>query len=260
MVQETKNKRRPDDSKGNGKQDRGARGGQRATSEARSRVEGESRQGTSRGGSSRRDPSRGDTSDRDPSPGDVSRGQTSIERYGGRSSSSAQGRGASGRAQSPFGLMTQLSQEMDRLFDDFWRDPFGRTPARSGQRDTGDVAGSTWIPDLEIHTHDGELIVRADLPGMKKDDVEVDVTDGVLTIQGERRQGCEEDLEGGYRSECRYGLFVRSIPLPEGIDPEDVTAGFEDGVLEVRMPAPERRSQDRRNIQVRGRDSSPRGT
>ena len=156
------------------------------------------------------------------------------------------------RAQSPFALMGQLSQEMDRLFEDFWRSPFSGSSTRSGRGDGGDWTSGLWMPEIEVHSHDGELVVRADLPGLSREDVQVDVTGDVLTIQGERRQGCEREHEGGgYHSECRYGSFFRSMQLPEGVEPEQVTAEFRDGVLEIRMPAPERREERRRNVEVR---------
>ena len=152
---------------------------------------------------------------------------------------------ALGRPSNPFALMSQLSQEMDRLFDGFWGVPSGIGSSRR----TSELDTALWAPAVEMHEHDGEIVVRADLPGMQRDDVQVEVTDDSLLIQGERQQGCEEDREGWHHSECRYGSFFRSIPLPEGVDHSKVRAEFQNGVLEVRMPSPERKSS-RRSISI----------
>lgn len=203
--------------------------------------------------------------------GEARRGRLSkSDRSSGSSMTPSTSGGGVDRAASPFTLLSQLSLEMDRIFDDFWRAPFGFTPhaiARGGERalsrgrDDRSMLGTTWAPSIELHEHEGELVVRADLPGMEKDDVQVEVNDDVLTIQGERVQDCEESHGGAYRSECRYGSFFRSIPLPEGIDPEQIQASFENGVLEIRMRAPERRNENRRRIDVRGaKDSGAQGT
>lgn len=84
------------------------------------------------------------------------------------------------------------------------------------------------------------LVVRAGLPGIDPEkDVDVTVTDGVLTIKGERQEKKEHKEKDSYRSEFRYGSFVRRIPLPTGVKQDDVTAAYKDGVLEVRAPMPE---------------------
>src|SRR5205823_1887688 len=79
------------------------------------------------------------------------------------------GRGGLARARSPFALMSQLSQEMERVFEGFWGAPFGHAPASWGGSDTGETGAELWAPAVEVHQHDGEIIVRADLPGMKKE-------------------------------------------------------------------------------------------
>jgi HSP20 family protein len=171
---------------------------------------------------------------------DSARGQ----RTGERSDMPAPLRGAG--ESSSFAGMNQLMHEMDRMFEGLWRNPLA---AFGGRWNGGDVLASQWLPSLEMHEHDGEFIVRADLPGMRKQDVEVEVVGQSLVIQGERRQGCESDDDGWHRSECRYGRFVRSVPLPEHVDPERIRAHFQDGILELRMPARQRR-EARRRIEV----------
>ncbi len=83
-----------------------------------------------------------------------------------------------------------------------------------------------------------ELVIRADLPGLSKDDVKVDVTEDAVTIQGERKREHEEEKGGVYRSERSYGSFSRVIALPEGAMTDQAKASFKDGVLEITMPAP----------------------
>jgi HSP20 family protein len=132
---------------------------------------------------------------------------------------------------SPFSVMKRFGEEMDRLFGDFGLDRNWIPPALTGE------ASRAWAPEIEIFERDGELVVRADLPGLKKEDVKVELTDEGLTIEGERRSEHEENGEGYYRSERNYGNFYRRLPLPEGANADDATAKFHDGVLEVTMPA-----------------------
>lgn len=98
---------------------------------------------------------------------------------------------------------------------------------------------------------DGQLVVRADLPGLTKNDVKVDIAEEALTIQGKRTKEQEEKGETFYRSERSYGSFYRVIPLPEGVSPESVKATFHDGVLEVAMKAPARPKVQPRHVEVK---------
>lgn len=101
----------------------------------------------------------------------------------------------------------------------------------------GDVGSAIRVEEFV----DGKtLVVRADLPGIDPDtDVDVTVTDGVLEIKARRQEKSEQKDSKGYRSEFRYGSFVRRVPLPDGVQQSDVTASYKDGVLEVRAPIPE---------------------
>jgi len=128
--------------------------------------------------------------------------------------------------------MQRMADEMDRLFDDFG---FGRRGLRPSWRETG---AELWAPQVEVFQNNHELTIRADLPGLKREDVTVDITDNDVTIQGERKHEKEEEREGYYRSERGYGSFCRVIPLPEGAISEQAKANFKDGVLEITMPAP----------------------
>ena len=155
---------------------------------------------------------------------------------------------------SPFTFMRRFSEEMDRLFEDFgfsrgWLAPrFGR---EFFPHTFGSLEQSAWSPRVESFERGGNFIVRADLPGMTKDDVKVEVTDDAITISGERRQEHEEKREGFYRSECSYGSFYRQIPLPEGVHADDATATFQNGVLEISMQAPQREERRSRQLQIK---------
>ena len=95
-----------------------------------------------------------------------------------------------------------------------------------------------WAPKIDVFERDNRLVTRVDLPGLKKEDVSVEVTDGHLALSGERKREAEEKQGNFYRSEREYGSFYRAVPLPEGVKLEDVKATFSDGVLEVSVPLP----------------------
>jgi HSP20 family protein len=142
------------------------------------------------------------------------------------------------RRTQPAGLIERFADEMDRLFDEFG---FGRSRVpRWGSSWLTSPGADTelWSPNVEIFQRNSELVVRAELPGLSKDDVKVDVTDEAVVIQGERRREHEENRDGVYRSERSYGSFQRVIPLPEGAITDQAKATFRDGVLEITMPAP----------------------
>jgi HSP20 family protein len=141
----------------------------------------------------------------------------------------------------PFRMFDRLADEIDRVFDDFGVGREWIAPRWGGSRLSAPVrgaAGSFWAPDIEMYQRNDEVVVRADLPGLKKEDVKIDVTDNALTIQGERRQEEETERGGVYRSERSYGSFFRTIPLPEGAITDQAKAAFNNGVLEITMPAP----------------------
>ena len=146
----------------------------------------------------------------------------------------------------PFSMMQRLSQEMDRMFDEFWRGGFGSLMQPSS---TGSIMRGTWSPQVEVFRRGNQLIIQADLPGMNKDNIEVEIEEGDLVLRGERGQEDEENREGYYRSERSYGSFYRRIPLPEGVDAEQAQASFKDGVLEITMQVPEQVSSNRK-IQI----------
>jgi HSP20 family protein len=138
----------------------------------------------------------------------------------------------------PFGLMRRFSEEMDRLF--------GGTLASRAT----DLVGGRWSPQVEMFERDNNLVVRADLPGMTKDDVKLELTADGIIIEGERRDENEERGEGFYRSERTYGKFYRRIPLPEGVRADEASASFSNGVLEVTMPAAKPEQRKARRLEI----------
>jgi HSP20 family protein len=119
-------------------------------------------------------------------------------------------------------------QEMGRFFDrDYWPWPAARF-FREG----------AWAPRIDVYEEGNELVVRADLPGVKREEVQVTVDGDQLVLRGERKEEKEIKEERYYRSERSYGSFYRSITLPGAVDPKDIKAQLRDGVLEVRVPKP----------------------
>jgi HSP20 family protein len=149
-------------------------------------------------------------------------------------------------AASPFSLMRRMMEDLDRLFEDFGT---RREQARTGRRDLTRASTERevfWTPDVDVLERDGKLVVRADLPGLSPDDVRVEVEDGALTIEGERRQEREIEGAGTYHAERIHGMFRRVIPLPEEVDPQSAEARFDNGVLEVSIPLPAEKRRGRR--------------
>ena len=137
-----------------------------------------------------------------------------------------------GQDSGPFRAMQRMADEMDRMFDDFG---FGRRGLQPLRQET---AGTLWAPQVETFQKDNELTIRADLPGLKREDVTVEINDRDICIHGERKHESDEERDGYYHSERSYGSFSRTIPLPEGAITEQAKATFRDGVLEITMPAP----------------------
>ena len=143
-----------------------------------------------------------------------------------------------------FGRTPELSTEMNRLFSTFFDGPAARgADGRTMRR---------WIPAMDIVEAGEHYVIKADLPGMTEADVNIEITDHVLTISGERKAEREEHHKGFYRVERTSGAFSRALTLPEGLDPQSVTATFADGVLEVRFPKPVQAAPHRVQIAVGG--------
>jgi HSP20 family protein len=156
---------------------------------------------------------------------------------------------------SPFTLIRRFADEMDRLFEDFGfgfglRMPSLLTRGHESLRREPRLVPAEWSPRVDILEREGQVVVRADLPGLTKDDIKVELTDNLLTLQGERKLEKKEEREGYYYNERFQGTFYRSIPLPEGVDASKATAEFRNGVLEVAMPAPTRPESKSRRLEI----------
>ena len=148
----------------------------------------------------------------------------------------------------PFRMLDRLANEMDSVFNQFG---LGRSSFGTRGRGANAAAAGMWAPAIEVHQQNNELVVRADLPGMKKEDIHIDVTDQDITISGERRQQQESQKEGVYRTERSYGSFCRTIALPEGAITDQANATFKDGVLEIKMPAPPEQVTKGRRLEIK---------
>lgn len=151
--------------------------------------------------------------------------------------------------ENPFALMQRLSTDMNHMFDAF--NSGGFLGSRFGRGSEGG-----WSPEIEMYERDNQLIVCADLPGMKKDDIHVEITDEALVIYGERQHEFADTQDGYQRSERSYGSFYRVIPLPDDIDPEQMRASFQDGVLKITVPLPAQQRRQGRRIDIQESDSS----
>ena len=141
---------------------------------------------------------------------------------------------------SPFELMRRFSDDMDRFFE--------------GTSSGGRSSTALWSPPIEVAEKDGQLTICAELPGLNKDDVKVELTEQGLTISGERQREQEDRRDGLYRSERSYGAFMRTIPLPGEANVEQAKATFENGVLRVSIPLPEGK-QRRHQIPIESRSA-----
>jgi HSP20 family protein len=140
----------------------------------------------------------------------------------------------------PFRELSSLQNEMNRLFNSAFDSPPGN----------GGNLARRWMPAMDLLETDEHFVLRADLPGMSEDDVKIELEDGTLTLSGERTAEHETKGEGYYRVERAFGTFSRSLTLPKGVDADGVTARFDNGVLEVRIPKPEERKP--RRIEIGG--------
>jgi HSP20 family protein len=116
--------------------------------------------------------------------------------------------------------------------------------------DRGTAAQQRWMPAMDLVEADDHFVLKADLPGLSEEDVSIEVRDNALTISGERKAEHESRERGWYRVERSFGRFSRSLSLPEGVNPDAITAGFDRGVLSVTIPKPEQRKP--RRIQIGG--------
>lgn len=131
----------------------------------------------------------------------------------------------------PFHELSELRSRFDRMFDELAN---GREHA--------------WTPAIDVARENGNLVVRADIPGIKPEEVKVEVEDDILTVSGEHEEHREEEKKHYVRRERRYGSFSRSMGLPAGVDPKQIVATTKDGVVEVTIPLPAEASKDKVTI------------
>jgi HSP20 family protein len=144
----------------------------------------------------------------------------------------------------PFSVMRRMTEEMDRAFQ---------------TSNSANGGSALWAPAVEVSQTDSQYVVRAELPGLKPDDVQLEVTEDGLVLSGERTFERELDKGGIHRTEIRYGRFYRVIPLPDGASVDQAKAKFENGVLEVTFPLVEE-TRERRRIQVEGSGATSKET
>jgi HSP20 family protein len=132
------------------------------------------------------------------------------------------------------------AREMNRLLSTFFEPHAGGPVMRR------------WSPAMDVVETEDHFVLRADLPGVSEGDVKIELDENVLTISGERKSAHQETKEGYYRVERAYGSFSRMLTLPEGVDADSISANFDRGVLEVKIPKPEQRKPRRVEISVGG--------
>ena len=143
-------------------------------------------------------------------------------------------------------------QTMNRLFNTFFEPTAGSNGSSTVAR--------RWVPAMDLVEGEDEFVLRADLPGLSEQDVNIEVEDSVLRISGERKAAHEQKGKGYYRVERSWGAFSRSLTLPEGVDAEAVKASFDNGVLEVQIPKPEQQKPRKVQITVGDADKAIEGT
>lgn len=138
-----------------------------------------------------------------------------------------------GRSIAPWGEgMDYLRRRMDRLLDEFMH-------GDGGER------GERWLPSVDVMEDKDKYVIRADVPGLNKDDIKITLQENVLTITGEKKQEKEQKERAYHLTERTYGQFTRSFTLPSKVDPNNIKAEFKDGVLEINLPkSPESKAKE----------------
>jgi HSP20 family protein len=141
----------------------------------------------------------------------------------------------------PVTELNTIQHEMNRLFNNLFDTPTGRS--------SSGIPARRWIPAMDLVETADHYVLRADLPGLSDEDVNVQLEDNVLTISGERETEQHPEQGGLYRLERAFGGFSRSLTLPDGVDPDNVQAHFDRGVLEITIPKPEQKKP--RQVQIK---------
>jgi HSP20 family protein len=150
---------------------------------------------------------------------------------------------------SPFQMMRRMQEEMDRALGSFFGPQSGSSFPWAG---AGAQSMANWSPSMDVYETDKEIVVKAEVPGVEPEDIEVYCTDDALILRGETRREDERQEGNTHRIERRSGRFERQIPLPPGAIPDQAQANFRNGVLELRIPKSEEARQRVRRIPVGG--------
>ena len=126
----------------------------------------------------------------------------------------------------PFAELADMRQRFDRMLGELG----------DGERE--------WMPAVDMLRDNGDLVVRAEVPGIKPEEIEIKAEEGTLTISGKHEEAEEEKGKHFVRRERRYGAFSRTMTLPDGVDPKKIKASTHDGVLEVTIPLPKEKAQE----------------
>jgi HSP20 family protein len=135
-----------------------------------------------------------------------------------------------------------LQERINRMFDETMR---ALSPQGGEELERG-----AWMPAVDIHETDDEYVVKADLPGLKKEDIQIDLKDSTLTLKGEKRFEEKVSKDNYIRTERAYGTFVRSFTLPHNVDSEKIKASYKDGVLELTLPKKEEAKPKQIKVEV----------
>ena len=136
----------------------------------------------------------------------------------------------------PVSMLNDVELAMDRMFGRRWPH-FRALPGMFGSE-------GSWVPQIDMYEQGNQIVVKAELPGISKEDIDIVLEQGDLIIRGERKSEHENTEGNVYRMERSYGSFYRRIPMPEGVREDDISASFNDGVLEVRAPASQSRTTE----------------
>jgi HSP20 family protein len=140
----------------------------------------------------------------------------------------------------------EWERDMERMLGNFFS---GRAHPLFDDRSSGSSLGMR-EPSVDLYEEKDQIVVKAELPGMSKDDIQVSIADNILTIKGEKKKEEEDSGKDYYRSERVYGAFIRTLPLPAEVNPEKVHAAFKNGVLEIRLPKSEEAKKKAINVKV----------
>ena len=147
------------------------------------------------------------------------------------------------------GSMLTPFQEVERWFNEAWTSPFSLLTRRTWPLFSAEALERI-TPAVDMYDEGKELVMKADMPGVKKEDLQIDLAENILTISGEKKM--EETVEKGglYSCERSYGRFSRSFELPSDVDTEKITANLKEGVLEIRLAKTEKAEKETKNIAI----------